>query len=97
MLIKTLVVILFLFAVISLFVGLFFLLKDDANASNKRTMFALMTRVGFCAIALAILAISVLTGKLNMNPSPEKIDQIAEEARQSQATQPSPEPSKDSR
>lgn len=83
MIVKMLVIILFVFAVFSLFAGLFFLLKDDPNASNKRTMFALIARVGFCATALAILVIALLTGKLNMNPSPEQVDQIVDEARQS--------------
>ncbi|MGM0563006.1 MAG: DUF2909 domain-containing protein [Pseudomonadota bacterium] len=81
MLIKILVIVLFAFAVISLFAGLYFLLKDDPTAGNKRTMFALMTRVGFCAIALIILLVSLLTGQLGMNPSPEKVDQMAEEVR----------------
>lgn len=85
MTIKILVIILFAFAVISLFAGLFFLLKDDSTSDNQRTMFALITRVGFCVIALIILIVSMLTGKLNMNPSPEQIDKIAEQRQQAEA------------
>ncbi len=77
--IKVLLIGLFILALVSLFAGLFFLIKDDATADNKRTMLALMTRVGFCVIALIILCVAFFTDNIRMNKSPETLERIAEQ------------------
>lgn len=82
--IKVLLIGLFVLAVISLFAGLFFLIKDDANADNKRTMFALVTRVGFCMIAFVILLIAFFNDNIRMKKPPAELERMAEERKASQ-------------
>lgn len=84
MTIKVLLIGLFILAVISLFTGLFFLIKDDSTSENKRTMIALITRVGFCFVALVILLIAFFTDNIRMNKSPEELERIAEERKAAQ-------------
>lgn len=82
--IKVLLVGLFILAVVSLFAGLFFLIKDDSKAENQRTMFALIIRVGFCAIALIVLLVAFFTGNINMKKSPKELEKIVEQRKQAQ-------------
>lgn len=65
---KILVGILLLGVVVSLFSGLFFLVKDDS--SSRRTAKALTYRVGFSLAIVALVLILLATGQLQLNPSP---------------------------
>ncbi|WP_370277424.1 twin transmembrane helix small protein [Pontibacterium sp.] len=62
---KVLLVVLFLAAVISLFSGLFFILKDQGQSG--RTVKALSLRVLFCVLLLLALAYGILSGNLTPN------------------------------
>ena len=69
MLLVKLVLILLLGAiVISLFSGLFFLVKDKGQ--TNRTANALSVRIGLSIVAIVIVLIAGLTGVLEMNPDP---------------------------
>lgn len=65
---KVLIVVMLLAIVISLFSGLFFLVKDDGKAT--RTVNALTVRVTLSVMLLALLAYAVISGQLPINPSP---------------------------
>ncbi len=65
---KVLIVILLLAIIISLFSGLFFLVKDEGKSS--RTVNALTVRVTLSVMLLALLAYAVVSGQLPINPSP---------------------------
>ena len=60
MLVKLLVVILLLAVIISLFSGLFFLVKDKGQ--TKRTVNALSIRIGLSVFAFILLMIAAATG-----------------------------------
>ncbi len=60
--VPTLVVMLLLATVISLFSGLFFLVKDDDNSTRLLT--ALKIRVSLAAITLALVAWGFYSGQL---------------------------------
>ncbi|MDI3325295.1 twin transmembrane helix small protein [Pontibacterium granulatum] len=59
---KVLLVVLFFAAVISLFSGLFFILKDQGQSG--RTVKALSLRVLFCILLLLVIAYGILSGNL---------------------------------
>ncbi len=82
MLIKVLLVILFVLAIASLFIGLFFMLKKDNISQDKRTFYLLAARIGFCTLALVILLVAFFSGNMDMNQSPEQLDKIAEQNKQ---------------
>lgn len=55
-------------AVISLFSGLFFLVRD--SGSESRTVKALTFRVAFCVAIVVVIGIMMATGQLQLNPTP---------------------------
>ena len=60
--VKLFIVILLVAVVISLFSGLFFLVKDDS--SKSRTVNALTWRIGLSIVAIAVIVIAGLAGVL---------------------------------
>ena len=62
LLVKLLIVILLLAVIVSLFSGLFFLVKDDST--QKRTVNALTWRIGLSLVAIAVIVIAGLAGLL---------------------------------
>jgi len=62
LLVKLLIVILLIAVMISLFSGLFFLVKDDS--SKSRTVNALTWRIGLSVVALVVIAVSSWAGWL---------------------------------
>ncbi|MDA8785953.1 DUF2909 domain-containing protein [Porticoccaceae bacterium] len=64
MLLKTIIVVLFIAVVISLFSGLNFLVKDLGN-SKRRLLFALGTRIVLAALLLGTIAYGTYTGQLS--------------------------------
>lgn len=65
---KVLIGLLLLGAVISLFSGLFFLVKDTSD--QKRTVNALTFRIGFGLAILVAIILMIATGQLQLNPTP---------------------------
>ena len=63
MLVKLLVVLLLLAVIISLFSGLFFLVKDKGH--TKRTVNALSIRIGLSVFAFVLLMIAAATGLIS--------------------------------
>ena len=69
MLLVKLVLILLLGAIaVSLFSGLFFLVKDKGQ--TNRTANALSVRIGLSIVAIVVVLIAGVTGVLEMNPDP---------------------------
>jgi len=66
--IKFIVLLLLAFVVISLFSGLFFLVKDKGQ--TNRTVNALTLRIGLSILAIIIVIVAGLLGIIDMNPSP---------------------------
>ena len=66
--IKFIVLLLLAFVVISLFSGLYFLVKDKGQTS--RTVNALTLRIGLSILAIVIVVVAGLLGIIEMNPSP---------------------------
>jgi len=64
MILKTIIVILFIAVVASLFSGLNFLVKDLGNP-RKRLLFALGLRVGLASLLLATIIYGTYTGQLS--------------------------------
>lgn len=65
---KILIGILFIGVLVSLFSGLFFLVKDGND--SKRLANSLSVRVGLAAAILIIIVIALYTGDLQLNQSP---------------------------
>jgi len=65
---KLLIVILLFAVIISLFSGLFFLVKDQGQ--TKRTVNALTVRVTLSVMLLGLITYALLSGQLAINPSP---------------------------
>lgn len=65
---KAVIVILLLGVIVSLFSGLFFLVKDKND--SKRLVKSLTVRVTLAALILIIVLIALWTGQLQLNPSP---------------------------
>ena len=63
MLLKTIIVVLFIAVLISLFSGLNFLVRDLGNA-KRRLLFALGTRITLAALLLGTIAYGIYTGQL---------------------------------
>jgi hypothetical protein len=63
MLLKTIIVVLFIAVLISLFSGLNFLVKDLGN-SKRRLLVALGTRITLAALLLGTIAYGIFTGQL---------------------------------
>ena len=68
LLVKVLVVVLLLAVIISLFSGLFFLVKDDG--SKRRTVNALTWRIGLSIVAILIIIIAGFAGFIPMDNTP---------------------------
>lgn len=68
--IKVAIGVLLLGVVISLFSGLFFLVKDQGK--TKRTAYSLTVRVALAAAIVILVIVAVQTGELSFNPSPIK-------------------------
>ncbi len=68
LLVKLLIVVLLLAIVVSLFSGLFFLVKDDG--SKKRTVKALTFRIGLSVLAIIVIVIAGLTGVIPIKQTP---------------------------
>lgn len=62
---KALLVLVFLAAVISLFSGLFYILRDRGQSS--RTVHALTLRIVFCMLLLLLLVYGIYSGQLMPN------------------------------
>ncbi len=68
LLVKLLIVVLLLAIIVSLFSGLFFLVKDDGK--EKRTVKALTFRIGFSVLAILVIVIAGLTGLIPIKQNP---------------------------
>lgn len=68
LLVKLVVLLLLGFVVISLFSGLFFLVKDKGQTT--RTVNALSLRIGLSILAILIIVVAAATGVIDLNPSP---------------------------
>lgn len=66
--VKFIIILLLGFIVISLFSGLYFLVKDKGQ--TKRTVNALTLRIGLSILAIVIIIIAGLLGVIELNPSP---------------------------
>ena len=66
--VKFIVILLLGFIIVSLFSGLFFLVKDKGQ--TKRTVNALTFRIGLSILAIVIIIIAGLLGVIEINPSP---------------------------
>ena len=72
LLVKVIVLLLLGFVVISLFSGLFFLVKDKGQ--TNRTVNALSVRIGLSILAIVVVMIAGATGVIELNPSPLSAD-----------------------
>ena len=68
LLVKFIVLLLLGFVIISLFSGLYFLVKDKGQ--SNRTVNALSVRIGLSIVAILIVMIAGATGVIELNPSP---------------------------
>ena len=66
MLLKTIIVVLLIGVVISLFSGLVFLFKDTDRNDSKRTLYALGVRVTLASLLLITIFYGFYTGQLRM-------------------------------
>ncbi|PXX92614.1 twin transmembrane helix small protein [Marinobacter vulgaris] len=65
---KVLIVVLMLAVLVSLFSGLFFLIKDGGK--TNRVLNSLALRVALSVMLLAVILISLWQGGLTLNPTP---------------------------
>ncbi len=68
LLVKVLVVVMLLAVIVSLFSGLFFLVKDDGT--KRRTVNALTWRIGLSIVAILIIIIAGFAGFIPMDNTP---------------------------
>ena len=68
LLVKFIVLLLLGFVIVSLFSGLYFLVKDKGQ--SNRTVNALSVRIGLSIVAIAIVMLAGATGVIELNPSP---------------------------
>ncbi len=66
--VKFIVILLLGFVIVSLFTGLYFLVKDKGQ--TNRTVNALSVRIGLSILAIVIVVIAGATGVIEINPSP---------------------------
>lgn len=66
--VKFIVLLLLVFILISLFAGLFFLVKDKGQ--TKRTVNALTFRIGLSVLAIIVILIAAATGVIEFNRNP---------------------------
>ena len=65
---KIAIVVLLLAVIVSLFSGLFFLIRDGGN--TRRVVNSLAVRVSLSVLLLLVILISLWTGDLTLNPTP---------------------------
>lgn len=65
---KILIAVLLIGVIVSLFSGLFFLVKDDNK--SRRVAQSLTVRVALAAAIVIVVLIALWTGELTLNPSP---------------------------
>lgn len=68
--VKFIVILLLIFIMISLFSGLFFLVKDKGD--TKRVVNALTIRIGLSILAIVIIMIAAAFGVIEFNANPLK-------------------------
>jgi len=68
LLVKFIVLLLLAVIVVSLFSGLYFLVKDKGQ--TDRTVNALSVRIGLSILAIVVVMIAGATGVIELNPSP---------------------------
>ncbi|MFK7855798.1 MAG: twin transmembrane helix small protein [Granulosicoccus sp.] len=68
LLVKFIVLLLLGFVIVSLFSGLYFLVKDKGQ--SNRTVNALSLRIGLSIVAIVVIIIAGITGVIELNPSP---------------------------
>lgn len=66
--VKFIVILLLVFIMISLFSGLYFLVKDKGH--TRRTVNALTVRISLSVLAIVIIMIAAWLGLIELNPSP---------------------------
>ena len=66
--VKFIVILLLCFIIVSLFSGLFFLVKDKGQ--TNRVVNALTLRIGLSVLAIVIIIFAAATGMIELNPSP---------------------------
>jgi len=66
--VKFIVLLLLVFILISLFAGLYFLVKDKGQ--TKRTVNALTVRIGLSVLAIVVILIAAATGVIDLNRNP---------------------------
>jgi hypothetical protein len=69
LLLKTIILLLLLGVVLSLFTGLLFLFKDSDRQDSKRTLYALGVRITLAAALLLTVLYGFYTGQLRMGTS----------------------------
>ena len=72
LLVKVIVLLLLGFVIVSLFSGLYFLVKDKGQ--TNRTVNALSVRIGLSILAIVVVMIAGATGVIELNPSPLSAD-----------------------
>lgn len=66
--VKFIVILLLIFIMVSLFSGLYFLVKDKGQ--TRRTVNALTVRIGLSLLAIVVIMIAAWLGLIELNPSP---------------------------
>ena len=66
--VKFIVILLLGFIIVSLFSGLFFLVKDKGQ--TKRTVNALTLRIALSIVAIVVIMVAAALGVIEFNPSP---------------------------
>lgn len=72
--VKFIVLLLLVFILISLFSGLYFLVKDKGQ--TKRTVNALTIRIGLSVLAIVVILIAAATGHIELNRNPMMNDPV---------------------
>ncbi|PSF13494.1 DUF2909 domain-containing protein [Marinobacter fuscus] len=65
---KLAIVVLLFAVIVSLFSGLFFLIRDQGK--THRVVNSLAVRVALSVVLLVLIAVALWTGDLNLNPTP---------------------------
>jgi len=63
---KTLILVVLIAMVISLFSGLVFLFKDTAKPESRRTLYALGVRIGLAVTLVALVGYGLYNGELSI-------------------------------
>ena len=82
--VKFIVMILLLFVMVSLFSGLFFLVKDKGQ--TRRTVNALTLRIGLSIAIIVVIIIAAATGLIELNENPMHGDQRNSNTSESSST-----------